>query len=124
MNFWDIVERTKNIIGVPSGYRAVGISRVLEEKNLDEGTADLIQHAAMAWLSDQFHDMDAAEVQDQIANRSDELYVSWVQFADKYHGIGSVAGQQTGWEMIVGGLPWTGNAPLSELPGKNYAFFR
>jgi len=113
MNFWDIVDATAKVFeNEAKSHYTCGISRPV-----NEGIGALIQKAAMDWLSTEFKDMSADEVNQALLDNTDVLYDKWVRYADRLHGINSAAGQQTGWEMIMGGSPWNGNDSLTNLPG-------
>lgn len=114
MDFWSVIEATRNILAEPSQYKVHGISRV----RIDEGVGAMIQKAAMDWLSDAFafEGTRPDEVLKKIENDPDKYHESWVKFAEKIFGIESVEAQETGWEMIVGGI-WSGNNSLVYLPG-------
>ena len=113
MNFWDIVDATAKVFEADTdSHHTFGISRPV-----NEGIGALIQKAAMDWLSTEFKDKAPDEVEQALSDRTDVLYASWVRYAERIHGINSAAGQQTGWEMIMGGAPWNGNKSLVRLPG-------
>ena len=105
MEFWDIVKKTQGVIedrGLQLG-KSYGMKKYLEPKDIEEGIAANIQQAALDFLSKEFKGITMHMVQRDLEHRADEIYDKWVNYAEQIHGIMSAAGQQTGWEMIIGG---------------------
>jgi len=115
MNYWDVVEATRNILDEPVEHINHGISRV----KIEEGVGARIQHAAMDWLSTEFgrKGLTPEQVLRELEDDTDKYYDSWVDYAKEIYGLNKIAAQETGWEMILGGAPTNGNRSLVHLPG-------
>jgi hypothetical protein len=114
VNFWDVVDATAKVFEADTdSHHVFGITRPVHE-----GVAAMIQKATMDWISTEFKDKPQDEIQKDLQDRTDVLYASWVRYAERIYGINSAAGQQTGWEMIVGGSP-SGNKSVvnKQFPG-------
>lgn len=111
MRYWDSVEAATNVInnhGLLAG-KSHGLVRYREE-----GVGAMIQQAALDFLSTEFKGFPKDLVIRDLSDRESELYGKWISFAKKVYGINSIAGQQTGWEMIMGG-PY-GDPGLTDFP--------
>lgn len=109
MNFWEVVEATAKVLDDNSRFKR---SFHLDDNSFlqMEGIGAKIQDAARDWISSAFRDMRRDEAESALVARTEELYDSWVGYAEKIHGIYSAAAQQVGWEMIMDGH-------LLKLPG-------
>lgn len=106
MEYWDIVNNIGKVFEKRSSLthgKSYGMTKYMEQSDLDEGVAANIQQAALDFLSTEFKGIPMHMIQRDLEHRTDELYDKWERYAQMVHGINSVAGIQTGWEMIIGG---------------------
>lgn len=113
MNFWDIVNKTANIIESEEKrpqFKRYGMMVYREDIN-DRHEIGIVQKGVLDWLTVTFPNKERDEVLKLVKDNPNLYYDDWVSYAKK-HGIDKEDGYEFGWDWITSGEALT-------IPGRN-----